>query len=211
MSYDSFAATFSKSRKNLHWEEIDYLVDFMREYFWGAPISLLDIGCGNGRIIKTLEKFETTYLGIDKSGLMIEEAQKLHPQKQFLVLDMEKIDSLHQRFDVILFIASFHHLDTETKQKDVLQKAANLLNPGGIIAMTNWNLLGETLFPKYEKSYKWNGDFSVKIGTHTRYYHGFSVEELQKLFEEIDFPIRENRVFEGEKNILSIIQKSSSL
>ncbi len=72
---------------------------------------------------------------------MITEAQKLHGDKQFQVLDMENIDSLNQTFDAIVFIASFHHLDTEAKRKEVLRKTANLLNPGGIIMMTNWNLL----------------------------------------------------------------------
>lgn len=56
MSYDAFAETFSHSRKNLHWSEIDSLADFMREYFGDISLSLLDVGCGNGRLIETLDR-----------------------------------------------------------------------------------------------------------------------------------------------------------
>jgi len=56
MSYDAFAETFSRSRKDLHWSEIDSIVDFMREYFGDIPYSLLDVGCGNGRLVETLDR-----------------------------------------------------------------------------------------------------------------------------------------------------------
>lgn len=96
MSYDAFAETFSHSRKNLHWGEIDYIVDFIKGYFKNTTPSLLDVGCGNGRLLETLEKLPhpCTYLGIDGSAGMIEEARKLHRDKSFQVLDMQNIDSL---------------------------------------------------------------------------------------------------------------------
>lgn len=138
---------------------------------------------------------------------MITEAHKLHPDRQFKVLDMSKIDSLDGTFDAIVCIASFHHLDTEAKRKEVLQKARDLLNPGGIIAMTNWNLLGPAFFPKYEKSHRGNGDFDIKIGAHSRYYHSFSLDELAGLLTQTGFSLIENRITEGEKNILTIAKK----
>lgn len=184
MSYDAFAETFSHSRKNLHWPEIDYIVEFMRKYFGDTPIALLDVGCGNGRLIDTLDAHLGSYhyLGIDESKNMITEAKKLHGNASFQVLDMLSLDSLSQTFDAIVFIASFHHLDTEAKRMTVLQKANDLLNPGGLIAMVNWHLLGPAFFPKYEKSYLGNRDFDIKIGAHSRYYHSFSTDELAQLF-----------------------------
>lgn len=68
--------------------------------------------------------------------------------------------------------------------------------------MTNWNLLGQ---PRYEKSHRGNGDFDIKIGEYIRYYHSFQIEELQTLFEKSGFSIREHRIFEGGKNIFSIV------
>jgi hypothetical protein len=72
--------------------------------------------------------------------------------------------------------------------------------------MTHWNLMGEGNFMKYQSGYKWNGDFWIKIGTFERYYHGFSLPELEELFIESWYDLLENRIFEEGKNIISIIQ-----
>lgn len=72
--------------------------------------------------------------------------------------------------------------------------------------MTNWNLRGQV---RYEKSHQGNGDYQIKIGEYTRYYYGFILEELSSLFSESGYEIREHRIFEGGRNIVSIIGKPS--
>lgn len=69
--------------------------------------------------------------------------------------------------------------------------------------MTNWNLRDQT---RYEKSHRENGDYDIKIGSYLRYYHGFTIEELTELFEITGWNIIQNKVFEGGRNILSIIK-----
>ena len=71
--------------------------------------------------------------------------------------------------------------------------------------MTNWNLMSESNFLRYEKGYQGNGDFQIKIGVHNRYYHGFTLEEFENLFQENGFNVLENRVFEDGRNLVSII------
>lgn len=68
--------------------------------------------------------------------------------------------------------------------------------------MTNWNLLEQ---PRYEKNHRGNGDFDIKIGEYTRYYHSFQIEELEALFKRTGFQIQENSIFEGGKNIFSVV------
>lgn len=143
---------------------------------------------------------------------MIQEAKKLHPEYAFQVCDMKNIDILsseNKRFNAILFIASFHHLQSIEERREVLRKTKELLTEGGVLIMTNWNLLGQDLFRKYEGVHRGNGDFRVKIGAFERYYHGFQEAELESLFQEIGLEILENRVFEGGKNILSIITRNT--
>lgn len=140
---------------------------------------------------------------------MIEEAQKSHPDADFRVCDMQDIDTINAQFDCVVFLASFHHLKTQDERLDILRKTKKVLKQDGVIAMTNWNLLGETLFPKYESVHRGKGDFDIKIGAHSRYYHGFTTEELAGLFEQTGYTILENRVFEGGKNIISVITHSS--
>jgi len=156
MSYDAFASTFSASRKNLRWGEIGYFVEYIKKSFEGK-ISILDVGCGNGRFLETLEtsRLPFSYLGIDESSGMINEAKKLHPKNSFEVLDMKHLEKLSndKKYQFIVFIASFHHLQTKQERKEVLEKTKKLLKNEGTVMMTNWNLLGEELFKKYEKSH----------------------------------------------------------
>ncbi|MDD2917170.1 MAG: class I SAM-dependent methyltransferase, partial [Candidatus Gracilibacteria bacterium] len=209
MSYDAFASTFSHSRKNLRWGEIEYFVEYIKKHSTGN-VSILDVGCGNGRFLDSLNTSNLlySYLGIDESSGMIAEAQKLHPENTFKVLDMNKLEELSDsnKYQFIVFIASFHHLRTEAERNLVLNSAKKLLAPDGVIMMTNWNLLGSELFPKYEKSHKGHGDFGIKIGEYERYYHGFELSELGTLFQRNRYEILENRIFEGGKNIVSILK-----
>ena len=53
MSYDNFALTFSNSRKNLHWPELEYIIKDLQKFGYRT---VLDIGCGNGRFLGEIEK-----------------------------------------------------------------------------------------------------------------------------------------------------------
>jgi 2-polyprenyl-3-methyl-5-hydroxy-6-metoxy-1,4-benzoquinol methylase len=87
---------------------------------------------------------------------MLNEAKMLHPDMKFTVLDMIYLEDLpdNETYDVIIFIASFHHIDNEYNRKKVLKSTKSLLNPGGVIMMTHWNLMGEGNFMKYQSGYK---------------------------------------------------------
>ena len=202
MSYDAFATTFSNSRKNLHWPELEYIIADMIAH---GSTSVLDIGCGNGRLLEQagisgLQLWE--YLGIDCSDGMITEARKLHPENQFEIIGMQDIATLDRSFDTLLLLASFHHMETHGERIQLLQDSKKLLNPNGQIYMTNWNLRDQA---KYETSHRWDGDYDIKIGAYSRYYHGFTVDELTELFEETGYRVIENRIFDGGRNIVNII------
>jgi hypothetical protein len=96
-------------------------------------------------------------------------------------------------FDVIFFIASFHHLSTREERISVLQQAKTLLSKTGKILMTNWNLLDFTQ-KKYQSSKiadypDGSADFLIKIGAHKRFYHAFSEAEYISLAEEANLQI----------------------
>ena len=119
---------------------------------------------------------------------------------------MQDLNQLNTTFDSLLFLASFHHLETQEERLQVLQDAKKLLAPHGRVYLTNWNLLDQE---KYEKSHRGNGDFDIKIGEFSRYYHGFTVEELAGLFHETGWNIIKNEVFDGGRNIMSILNTGS--
>ena len=208
--YDSFAKTFSESRKNHPWPEIDAIIADMKTH---NIQKVLDIGCWNGRFLEELDKQWyplSYYQWIDNSEGMIQEAQKLHPENCFRVCPMEHMEtsSIHGGYDAILFLASFHHLNSALNRMQTLSIARNLLAPHGRIYLTNWNLLENTeLFERYQDGYDGNGDFRIKIGEYERYYHGFKLNELERLYEGVDYTIEHNQVFSPGKNIFSILTK----
>lgn len=210
MSYNDFATTFSNSRKNLAWPELDYIIEDIEKQWYE---SILDVGCGNGRFLEYSDKGESSeksgfrYLGIDSSTGMVEEAQKLHPEYEFWIVDMTAIWNAeilkHKSFDAIILLASFHHLETEEERVLVLWALKNFLSSWWRVYMTNWNLRDQS---KYETSYRGNGEFNIKIGAFYRYYHGFELDELEKLFVCTNWNIVENKIFDGERNIISILK-----
>jgi SAM-dependent methyltransferase len=209
--YDNFSKTFAKSRKNMHWPEIEYFMDFISKLDKTEKnnLKILDIWCWSWRLfpylVKTLNWFE--YLWIDSSSWMVEEAQSEHPWADFKVLDMQSLNELDKEYDMIFLIASFHHLENYEERIEVLNNMKKILKPDWLIYMTNWNLLNENNISRYKDVYSWNGDFQIKIWKFSRYYHWFTLDELNWLFDVSEFPILENREYWSWNNLISIIRK----
>lgn len=218
-NYNNFSKTFSDSRKNMKWEELDYFIEKYLLINSKNLKSILDIGCGNGRFLKQIFNYikieNIDYTWVDLSVWMIEEAKKNFQDKNFLVLDMLDLDKIEgKNFDFIVFIASFHHLNSIEKRIEVLEKTKKLLKDWWIIFMTNWALESNLNKEKYKNSKLkntenqfWSSDFSIKIWKFDRFYHCFSISELNYLFEKMNFNILENREFNNEKNIISVVRK----
>ncbi|MDP2090559.1 MAG: class I SAM-dependent methyltransferase [Candidatus Gracilibacteria bacterium] len=213
VDYNDFAKTFSNSRKNMKWEEIEYFISFLSGK---KDLKILDVGCGNARLLGELKKHQldiSDYLGVDLSSGLLEEAKNNHPENNFQELNMLDINTLHNNYNVIFLIASFHHLDNLDNRLSVLRQIHNLLEDGGIVFMTNWSLNSNLNQDKYKSSMiegsendYGSTDYSIKIGTNHRYYHCFTLEELTYLFKQNNFEIIENREFDTKKNFISIIK-----
>jgi len=215
VNYNNFAKTFSESRKNMKWEELEY-------FFWimNRQATILDVWCGSGRFLQQYKKhfwvFPQDYLWVDLSSWLLEEAKKSFPQVSFMQADMLELEEVlwWKKFENIFFIASFHHLDTIEKREKVLRKLYDFLSPEGKIYMTNWALESSLNKDKYADSKregsenKFNSsDFDIKIWSSQRYYHSFSLSELEYLAKNTGFDILENRVFDSERNIITIFKK----
>lgn len=216
VNYDLFSETFSQSRKNMKWEEIEYFLEKYSEFIDEKKI--LDIGCWNGRLldhfIKSQFISDIDYFWIDASVGMIDEAKKKFGTDDFQVIDMLEIDEISQKkFESVFFIASFHHLWTIDERIQVLERLKNIIVPWTYIFMTNWALESNLNKQKYADSYIensenkfWGKDFSIKIWEFERFYHCFSLQELEFLFEKTWYEIVENKLFDNERNFVSIIK-----
>jgi hypothetical protein len=97
---------------------------------------------------------------------------------------------------------------------NLLKKVKRLLKDDWIIFMTNWALNSELNKEKYNnaiikdsKNQFWSLDYNIKLWEYNRYYHCFNLDELEYLFKKNNFEIIENRLFENNRNIISVIKK----
>jgi len=68
--YDSYAQEFADTRP-FFWRELGYLKKYIK-----TKHSVLDIGCGNGRLLDIIDKKNVQYTGVDSSESLIEIAKR---------------------------------------------------------------------------------------------------------------------------------------
>ena len=91
---------------------------------------ILEIGCGDGRDAKEVVKFTDNYKGFDISEELIKLANEHVPTGEFEVADAVGYN-FQKGLDIVLAFASLLHLD-KNEVKDVLDKAHEARNPGGV-------------------------------------------------------------------------------
>lgn len=115
-----------------YWDHSQQYQNYLLKQISGNSLIGLDIGCGTGELTKKLASKCKMTIGIDISKRMIEEAQKRvqEPNIRFENTDIDTfLDNTNETFDVIISIATFHHLDIER----TLEKIKSKLNVNGMI------------------------------------------------------------------------------
>ncbi len=149
--YDEIGKEFSATRQYI-WPD---LKPFLQDVKPNSAV--LDVGCGNGRLLLGLPK-DTKYTGLDISQELLKEAKIAHPEHKFIEGDITQ-DSLWAnlpQYDYIFSIAVLHHLPTTKDQIFVLEQIKKHLKPGGKVLLTAWNLWQ----PKY---LKYHFDLKTKL------------------------------------------------
>ena len=218
--YDDFAETFASSRKNLKWPEISYLLEQISQ-----RDAIIDIACGSWRLISwyqdTYWSMPDTYIWLDASENILIEARKPYPWFIFFHGNMENQDiyttiknKTKNTKKHIFCIAGFHHINDIWLRWQILSYWYDTLNPWEKVCMTNWALESQVNKDTYKSAMIhdtenefWSHDFSIKIGKYTRWYHSFTLAELEYLADSAGFTILENRLSESEKNFITILEK----
>ena len=103
--------------------EVDLLMTF-------APHSVLDAGCGTGRVAAELARRGVAVVGIDRDPSMIAAARRLAPGVRFEVLDVAEAD-LGERFDLVVMAGNVPLFTPEGTQEALVAGCARHLGPGG--------------------------------------------------------------------------------
>lgn len=188
-SYDQIADDFSGTR-NHPWPEFEIIKQYIE-----PAMTVVDVGCGNGRLFASLQDMSPHYTGIDNSARLITIAQEqwgkhlLRPT--FRQMDMTHPPAPEQSYDIVFFIASLQHIPSPKLRQETLRHWTQALKPGGYLIMTNWNRWQ----PRYRtylyrnwlqklllrSPLEWNDTLVPWRGGPPRYYHAFTLSELSRV------------------------------
>jgi 2-polyprenyl-3-methyl-5-hydroxy-6-metoxy-1,4-benzoquinol methylase len=138
--YNEIAKSFKETRIYV-WPEFEYFKGYLHN---GQAV--LDLGCGNGRLLELLKDYKVDYLGVDFSENLIREAQSQWlashggSNKKFKSADILELGNIKEKFDLIFCVATLHHIPSAKLREQVLLNIKSLLKPDGKLLMTNWNL-----------------------------------------------------------------------
>ncbi len=217
--YNEIAKDFSETRYKI-WPEFEYFKGYLEK---GQDI--LDVGCGNGRLLELLKEYNPNYLGIDFSQKLIDQAKKKWPDYNFQIGDALDLSSLSQKFDIVFLIASLHHIPSQKLRIKVLRNVYSVLKPNGKLLMINWNLW-QKRYLKYIIKYSLmkmsqpakeiiegvkarNLDlqdvFIPWQRKYLRYVHAFTELNISRLMKKTSFEIIKN--VSNKRNIITVAEK----
>ncbi len=219
--YEEAARDFSETRKKFLWPELVKLAGLVKD-----DDSVLDAGCGNGRLLEAFKDKKINYLGFDNSKKLIELAKTEFSKKsyelrvmscEFLVGNILELDKIiNNKFDYIFCIAVLHHIPGNDLRVKALEQLKSKIKPGGKIILTVWNLWN---LPKFKKlifkflALKLIGKNRMDFGdilfkgfklNRERYYHAFSQCELKNLFKKSGLKII--KLYKDKYNYYAILK-----
>ncbi|HRX64218.1 MAG TPA: class I SAM-dependent methyltransferase [Candidatus Absconditabacterales bacterium] len=196
--------------RNKHWSEGDIMLKEIKKNK-KKNISILEFGCGSGRLIKFLNKNlkekNIEYIGIDISSELLKFAKKDNKKNKFICEDISKyIKSVKQEsFDFIIGIASFQHIPSKKERLFLIKNFYKSLKYNGKLIMTNRSfsnrfikkqkksIIDSILKSIYTLGKHKRRDLQIKRKNkgkeYKRYYHIFTKNELKTLLKIGGFKI----------------------
>lgn len=215
-NYSKIAVGWDRTRQYISPGSEDFL-EYIKE---GNKV--LDVGCGNGRLVKLFDNVNIEYTGVDNNEELLKIAKSNFSSSEFLKGDILNLPFNDNSFDVIFCIAVFHHLPGRLLRKKALGEINRALKPGGFLILLNWHysspkmisrLFNLTLAKFFAKSELDFGDVYIGWGDTDieRYVHLFTKTGISKLLKFLNFKVLQNYISlptkRGFKNIVTIAKK----
>jgi SAM-dependent methyltransferase len=207
--YEDQALAWDKTRSEI-WEKT--VTDFISKIKPNS--SILDLGCGNGRLYKQLsvvsfqlsdQKSEIKYTGIDPSKKLIEINKEKYPDAKFEVGDGLTLKDKN-KYDYVFCLAVLHHIPSEKLQIKFLKNIHQALRPKGEALISVWNRWQPRYKKYFNEKYKkeiqykfspvphWFSDLKSnetivpwKQSGKFRFVHAFTDKELKDLAQKAGF------------------------
>jgi SAM-dependent methyltransferase len=161
--YETTAQEFDQTRGTA-WQGWVVLKDYL-----SAPLSVLDIGCGNGRFgLFLAETFSETitYHGIDNNSALLDFARIAFSDVPNLDATLSEKDIItsgidsSETYDLVALFGVIHHIPGYDNRQQFIKQIAPRVNPNGLLCFASWR------FYEYERFRKrlmdWSDDIEVE-------------------------------------------------
>jgi len=176
---DAVRRTFDEWAKNgraelMEKEHGKNVIKFLESIKFNKPFLFLDVGCGNGWIIRKIacEKHCKKAIGIDKSKNMIIQAKtkKRNEKEEYIHTDLESL-KYQKKFDFIFSMESLYYVNSINI---ALKKIYKLLKPGGMF------FCGTDFYTDNTATARWSDMMKLQMHLHSK-------QEWKKFFKDIGF------------------------
>lgn len=220
-NYEEIAGEFSETRKRYLWPA---LLEFSEEVKSGARV--LDVGCGDGRLLRAFKYKDINYTGIDASEKLIAIAKNkfVGAGYKFLVGDILELSQFSEiGFDYVFCVAVLQHIPGRDLQIAALRQMKNKIGENGKIILTVWNLWSKKKYRKMilkffllkliKKNHRLGGTGNMDFGDilfdgfnqkSQRYYHAFRMGELKKIIKKSGLKIE--KIYKDKYNYYAVLK-----
>ena len=157
------------------------VLKFLKKISFNKPFSFLDVGCGNGWVIRYIANISTCKkaIGIDKSKKMIIQANKKikNNKESFLYTDIEEWRHT-EKFDFIFAMESIYYADSI---EEVIKKIYKLLKPGGQF------FCGTDFYTENKDTAKWANMMKIQMHLHSK-------KEWKEFFKNAGFSVQTKQI-----------------
>lgn len=193
-TYDRIADHFASTRE-YGWPEVESFLET-------APVGGfgLDLGCGNCRHAEPLAQRVDRTVGIDVSRGLLETARRRRVERGFDVDlvqgDAGSLPVSTGRIDLAVYVATIHHLPSETSRRASLDELARVLSADGRALVSTWSTAHDR-FDRAE-SFDTTVEWTLPGGeTVDRFYHIYSPAGFESALEASDLEILEFELSSG--------------
>lgn len=154
---------------------------FLDKIQWKKKFSFLDVGCGNGWIVRKIAQMDESKIavGIDKSRKMTRHADsmKISSKEEYIHTDIESWNT-RRRFDYIFSMESIYYSKSVEAS---LEKIFTLLKSQGKF------FCGTDFYADNKATAKWSDMMKVQM-------HLYSKREWKKLFKDAGFQVKTTQI-----------------
>ncbi len=99
-----------------------------------ADAAVVDVGCGDGSLVRLLARQGAHVVGVDVSAAMLDRARSAPAvaDELYVVGSAEDLPLDPETADIVIFFNSLHHVDVGAMAK-AMDEAARVLKPGGVL------------------------------------------------------------------------------